>query len=163
MTRLVLCLFIAILALPLHAAQTVITGQVVGILDGDTLTVLTPALKPVRVRLSEIDAPEKAQAFGQRSRQSLNELCGGQLATVLVSGSDQHGRALGKVSCAGIEANTEQVRQRMAWVYDRYAHDQRLITIQEEARAAGTGLWRDSYPMPPWEFRRAHRDATVAK
>ena len=142
--------------LPLIAAAADIEGRVVGIADGDTLTVLHER-EQTTVRLAEIDAPEKAQPFGQRSRQSLAELCAQQPVRVEDKGRDRYGRTIGRVWCAGVDASAEQVRRGMAWVYDRYATDQALYTLQTEARSAHRGLWVDAHPVPPWEWRHASR------
>lgn len=100
-------------------------------------------------------APEKRQAFGERSKQSLSALCFGQQAVIEDQGRDRYGRVIGRVGCSGIDANAEQVRRGMAWVFDRYAADRSLYALQDEAREARRGLWRDSAPVPPWEYRRA--------
>jgi len=108
----------------------------------------------IKVRLSDIDAPERKQPFGQRSRQSLAELCARRDATVLESGRDRYGRILGRVICAGVDANAEQVRRGMGWVYERYAaKDSPLYAVQAKARAERRGLWADAHPVPPWEWR----------
>jgi endonuclease YncB( thermonuclease family) len=131
-----------------------LVGRVVSIQDGDTLTILV-SRKQIRVRLTEIDAPERRQPFGTRSRQSLSEMCAGREARVLDQGNDRYGRTLGRVICAGTDANAEQVRRGMAWVFERYApKDSQLYSVQREARAARRGLWHDSNPVPPWEWRR---------
>lgn len=127
---------------------------VVAIADGDTLACLTDSREQVKVRLAEIDAPERKQAFGTRSRQSLGELCHEKRAEIRVVDRDRYGRTVGRVSCAGMDANAEQVRRGMAWVYDRYARDKALYRLQDEARAAGRGLWSDKQAMAPWEWRR---------
>lgn len=136
-------------------AETLV-GKVVRISDGDTLTVLVER-KQFKVRLVEIDAPESKQAFGQRSRQSLGQMCGGQLATVRYSSMDKYGRVLGRVQCQGFDANAEQVRRGMAWVYDRYVTDRSLYTLQNEARAAHVGLWADKRPTAPWDWRKQQK------
>ena len=129
-------------------------GRVVAVADGDTVTLLVDR-QQVRVRLAEIDAPESKQAFGTRSRQSLHELCHGKSAQVQDNGRDRYGRTIGQVTCAGIDANAEQVRRGMAWVYDRYARrDSPLYALQDQARAARAGLWTDVRPVPPWEWRQ---------
>ncbi|HHR0450053.1 TPA: thermonuclease family protein [Pseudomonas aeruginosa] len=128
-------------------------GRVVAVADGDTLTILDAGRQQHRIRLAEIDAPEKRQPFGQRSKQSLSDLCYGRDAAIEDGGRDRYGRTIGRVSCAGIDANAEQVRRGMAWVFDRYATDRRLYAIQDEARAARRGLWSDAAPVPPWEYR----------
>lgn len=142
--------------LPAIATAADIEGQVVGIADGDTLTVLRQH-EQTKVRLAEIDAPEKAQPFGKRSRQSLAELCFRQPVRVEDKGRDRYGRTIGRVWCAGVDANAEQVRRGMAWVYDRYAKDQALYALQTEARSAHRGLWVDDHPVPPWEWRHPAR------
>jgi endonuclease YncB( thermonuclease family) len=124
--------------------------------DGDTLTVLV-GRKQVTVRLAEIDAPERKQAFGARSRQSLSELCGNRDAVVREHGVDRFGRTLARISCAGVDVNAEQVRRGMAWVFDRYVTDRSLYQVQDEARAARRGLWADPHPVAPWEWRASKR------
>jgi endonuclease YncB( thermonuclease family) len=129
-------------------------GRVVAVADGDTLTVLHDH-RQIRIRLTEIDAPEKAQAFGNSSRQSLSDLCFGRNATLADKGKDRYGRTLARVHCGEVDANAEQVRRGMAWVYDRYVTDRGLYRLQDEARAGHRGLWTDAAPVPPWEWRRA--------
>jgi endonuclease YncB( thermonuclease family) len=128
-------------------------GTVVRIADGDILTVHV-SHEMVRIRLIDIDAPEKKQAFGTRSRQSLGEICHGKRARVDDRGLDRYGRTLGQVTCAGVDANAEQVRRGMAWVYVRYApKDSHLYGIEADARLHRRGLWQDASPVPPWEWR----------
>jgi endonuclease YncB( thermonuclease family) len=134
---------------------------VVSVRDGDTLTVLIDR-QQVRVRLTEIDAPELGQPFGKRSRQSLSELCFGKTAELEVRDADRYGRTLARVTCAGTDANAEQVRRGYAWTYTRYAGpDSPLHALQEEARAARRGLWKDPVPVPPWNWRRGARTTTT--
>ncbi len=137
------------------AAHADFTGKVVAVADGDTITVMRD-LVPVKLRLLEIDAPEKKQAFGARSKQSLSDLCFNKTATLIEKGRDRYGRTLARVSCEGVDANAEQVRRGMAWVYDRYVTDRALYAVQTEARDAGRGLWSDPDAVPPWQWRRGH-------
>ena len=137
------------------AAHADFTGKVVAVADGDTITVMRD-LVPVKLRLLEIDAPEKKQAFGARSKQSLSDLCFNKTATLIAKGRDRYGRTLARVSCEGVDANAEQVRRGMAWVYDRYVTDRALYAVQTEARDAGRGLWADPDAVPPWQWRRGH-------
>ena len=129
------------------------TGKVVGVSDGDTITVLRDRIQ-VKVRLLEIDAPEKAQAFGAKSKESLSEMCFGKTAELADKGKDRYGRTLARVTCDGVDANAEQVRHGMAWVYDRYVTDKSLYAVQEDAKAERRGLWHDDKPLPPWEWRK---------
>lgn len=155
MRRAVLALTVAVAALAAQAEG--LRGRVVGVADGDTLTVLLEHQQSVKVRLAEIDAPEKTQAFGRRSKESLAALCFGRAAVIEDKGRDRYGRVIGRTSCAGIDASGEQVRRGMAWVFDRYATDLSLYTLQDEAKADRRGLWRDPAPVPPWDYRAASR------
>jgi micrococcal nuclease len=129
-------------------------GRVVGIADGDTLTVLVDQ-KQVKVRLADIDAPESKQPFGTRSRQSLSAICFNKEARLDSQGKDRYGRTIATVHCARVNANEAQVRLGMAWVYDRYAKpDSPMYAMQSDARSAGRGLWSEGNAVPPWEWRR---------
>lgn len=151
LNRYLLAAAIALAGLPAHAD---FTGKVIGVADGDTITVLRDH-EQVKIRLIEIDAPEKAQAFGNKSKQSLSDLCFDKTATLADKGKDRYGRTLARVHCDGIDANAEQVRQGMAWVYRKYApKDSPLYAVEGEAKAARRGLWADPEPVPPWEWRR---------
>jgi endonuclease YncB( thermonuclease family) len=137
-----------------------VTGKVVSVHDGDTLTVLID-YRQVRVRLIDIDAPELRQPFGTRSRQSLTTLCFGKMASLVVRGHDRYNRTLARVSCAGADANAEQVRRGYAWTYVRYARpDSPLFALQSEARSAHRGLWQDPAPVAPWDWRRNARQTS---
>jgi micrococcal nuclease len=146
----ILKLFLVVLAL---IGSPALAHQVVGVADGDTLTVLDDG-RPLKIRLANIDAPEKAQAFGQRAKQSLSELCFGKDATYRVVDVDRYGRTVAEVACAGVNVNHEQVARGMAWVYVRYNKDPSLLGLEEQARNAHLGLWSDATPTPPWLFRR---------
>jgi micrococcal nuclease len=130
-------------------------AQVIGISDGDTLTVLVDKTS-IKIRIAEVDAPESKQAFGTRSKQALSALCYRVLAEIEEVSRDRYGRTVARVNCRGRDVATEQVRGGMAWVYDRYSRaDSPLYSEQAAAKAARRGLWADKDPMPPWEWRRA--------
>ncbi|WP_234265156.1 thermonuclease family protein [Hydrogenophaga sp. NFH-34] len=131
--------------------------RVVGVSDGDTISVLTANKQSFRVRLSEIDAPETGQDFGQRSKKALSDLCFGKLATVELGSTDQYGRTLSRVSCNGVDAQSHMVANGMAWVYDRYVEDKSLYGLQEQAKRERLGLWSHPSPVPPWHYRAAKR------
>lgn len=130
-----------------------IEGNVVRILDGDTIEVLQDRT-PVRIRLINIDAPEKKQPFGRWSTNQLKSLIAGHPVTVTYTQTDRYGRVLGRVvTTNGIEANRYMVQNGAAWVYDQYNTDPSLPALQREARAQNRGLWADSQPVPPWKWR----------
>jgi endonuclease YncB( thermonuclease family) len=116
-----------------------LSSRIVRVSDGDTVTALKDGGE-IKIRLVEIDAPEKAQAYGAASTQSLTDLCLNKVATLEEQGKDRYGRTLAKVTCDGIDANAEQVRQGMAWVYRKYApKDSPLYAVEGEAKAARRG------------------------
>jgi endonuclease YncB( thermonuclease family) len=143
---------LSILACSAHADT--FQGSVARIVDGDSLIVRYQQ-QNIRVRLKEIDAPERKQPFGKQSQSSLTAICANKVARVEWTEKDRNGRTLGRVWCAGIDANAEQVRRGMAWVFDRYMKDRSLYPLQDQARAARRGLWADPTPLPPWEWRQA--------
>lgn len=131
---------------------------VVAVSDGDTLTARCGqpgSYQEVRVRLAEIDAPEKAQPYGEKSRQHLAQMCYLQTASIRSIGTDRYGRTLARVGCQGNDANSEQVRVGLAWVYDRYVTDRTLYVLQEAAQKNTLGIWADPNPVAPWEWRRS--------
>ena len=145
-----------LLALPAAGAE--LSGIVTEVQDGDTLT-LVNWQATYRIRLSDIDAPESKQERGKDSRTNLFHLCALKRATAETQGEDRYGRTLARITCAGVDANAEQVRRGWAWVFIRYApKDSPLYRIEAEARAARRGLWADPEPVPPWEWRRAKGD-----
>ena len=150
-------------ALAAPTLADVISGRVVGVTDGDTITVLDDSKSQHRVRLQGIDAPESRQAFGARSKQNLSDLVFNKIVSVEWEKRDRYGRVLGKVLVGGRDACLEQVRAGMAWHYKHYQDDQspedrRLYSrAEEDAREARRGLWSDPDPVPPWDFRRGGR------
>lgn len=135
-------------------------GKVVGVADGDTITVLDANNKQHKIRLQGIDAPEKAQAFGQKSKQSLNQLVHSKQVTIEFQKKDKYGRTVGKVLLNGTDICLTQIKLGMAWHYKQYASEQskedRDIYAQAEmdARNQALGLWKDKTVTPPWEFRK---------
>jgi micrococcal nuclease len=142
----------------LSLATPAFAHQVIGISDGDTLTLLVDR-KPLKIRLANVDAPEKKQAFGERSKQSLSDLCFGKDATYKVQDIDRYGRTVAVVTCAGVQVNRAQVERGMAWVYAKYNKDRALPAVQTQAKLKRVGLWADKSPVPPWEFRHPTKTA----
>jgi endonuclease YncB( thermonuclease family) len=140
-----------------------VEGEVVAIADGDTLTVLDLDKRQHRVRLLGIDAPERGQDFGERSRQSLADLVFNKRVHIVIPKLDRYGRKLGKVTLGRTDVNLEQIRAGMAWYYRQYQEDvfkedrAAYDRAEREARGAKRGLWANPKPTPPWEFRRTER------
>ena len=136
-----------------HAALADLNGKVVGVSDGDTLTLRVDGSN-VRVRLDGIDAPELGQPYGRSARRSLAQICKGKAATAVERGKDDEGRILASVRCGEVDANAEQVRRGMAWVHLRYVpFGSPLYEAETNARLQKVGLWRGKQPVPPWEWR----------
>lgn len=152
-------LAVALLLAPPALAETVL-GPVVAIADGDTLTVLTEQREQVKVRLSEIDTPERGQPWGNRARERLAALTFGRQVEVAVQDTDRYGRMVGRVRADGVDVNAELVREGSAWVYRRYSRDPELLRLEAEARSARLGLWSlpEADQLPPWEWRAAERN-----
>lgn len=149
-----LALALAITSPGLAAAADIIVGRVIKVADGDTITVLTAARDQVRVRLASIDAPERGQPWGTRSREALAELVAGQEVTIEHTDTDRYGRVIGRVLLDTVDINADQVASGWAWVYRQYSDDPELRRLEAAARDEGLGLWADQDPVPPWEWRR---------
>lgn len=128
------------------------TGKVVKVADGDTITVLRDS-EQIKIRLAGIDAPEKAQPFGNVSRQSMSEMLFGKEVRVVEQGRDRYGRTIGRVYQGDIDVSAEQIKQGMAWVYRKYTKEAALYQLEDETKQQRHGLWADAEPTPPWAWR----------
>jgi endonuclease YncB( thermonuclease family) len=155
-----LLLSAAVLALAASSLAQTFTGKVVGVSDGDTLTVLTEGNKPVKVRIFGIDAPESSQPFGTKSKQFASDMAFGKSVTVEKTGEDRYGRTLGVVRVGDKSVGLESVRSGLAWWYRQYAPSSMKIKAAEaEARLAKRGIWSEPNPTAPWEYRRGGKSA----
>ena len=165
-------LFLVLATLVSSPAGADISGKVVAVTDGDTIKVLDDNSVQHKVRLAGIDAPEKAQPFGNASREHLATMVAGKDVRVETTKNDRYGRVLGKVwvqprdcpSCGKtLNANHAQILSGMAWWYQDYAKDQsaedqgRYESAVTEARKRKLGLWSEPNPIPPWAWRRGQR------
>ena len=154
--------FISIIALctslAAHAAE--LMGRVVGVHDGDTITILDLSKQQHKIRLAGIDAPEGKQPFGARSRQNLVSMVHTRTVTVNWQKRDHYGRIVGQVYAEGSDVGIEQVRSGFAWWYRAYAREQSakdrkaFAAAEQDARAAKRGLWVDPHAVAPWDWRR---------
>lgn len=141
----------------------IISGRVVGVSDGDTITVIDSKNTQYKIRLAGIDAPEKNQAFGKVSKQSLSDLVFEKQVNVNWQKQDRYGRTVGKVIVNGLNANLEQLNRGMAWYYKKYQNELILedrldyLHAEESAEKSRVGLWLDKDPIAPWDFRKSRR------
>ena len=173
--RLLITLVLVLVSATVYAAT--LTGKVVAVADGDTVTVLDAKKKQHKIRLAGIDAPEKRQPFGKRAEQHLSELLYRQDVEVDWKKYDRYGRIVGKVMVADpasclplqndcpktLDAGLAQIKAGLAWHYRKYWKEQtledrdRYALAEMEARANRIGLWDDVKPIEPWEWRQQRR------
>lgn len=153
------CLILSLFVLQ-SAYADVLSGRVVGVADGDTITLLDNSNTQHKIRLGGIDAPEKKQAFGNVSKKSLSDMVFNQQVDVEWHKEDRYGRKVGKVLVNNEDVNLDQIKRGLAWLYKKYkselAREDQIIYEQaeQEAEANQVGLWIDVNPIPPWEFRK---------
>ena len=140
-----------------------IVGRVVRVIDGDTVSVLDANNTQHRIRLSQIDAPETKQAFSRVAKEALSDLIANQEVRVKVDGTDRYQRVLGEIFIADQNINLYMVRNGFAWAYTDYVTDQRYFDAQAQAKKEQLGLWVDTHPIAPWDFRRQQREQRKQK
>ena len=157
MKKLIL-IFILFLSNFSHAKT--IEGLVVGVADGDTITVLDQQKNTYKIRLQGIDAPEKKQAFGEKSKQSLHDLVHRKQVRIEYDKEDKYGRIVGKVTVDHVDVCLQQLVLGMAWHYKKYQNEQSVSDralysdTELKSKSLKLGLWTEDTPMPPWEFRK---------
>lgn len=163
-----LLVFIFLLNVTGLGAATLL-GKVIGVSDGDTIMLLDSESRQHKIRLTGIDAPEKAQPFGQRSKEHLSRQVFGKRVSIEYSKTDRYGRTLGKVLVDGVDVNLEQVKNGFAWHYKEYMMDQSVMdrnvyaAAEASAHSAGVGLWKDKNPTPPWDWRHGGKNLPTEK
>ena len=135
-----------------------ISGRVVRVADGDTVSLLDSNNEQHRIRLYGIDAPESGQPHGDRAREALAGMVAGRQLGVVVVETDDYGRLVGTLYPDGRNINLALVQQGHAWWYQYFArHERPLEAAEKEARSARRGLWAGHDPIPPWDWRRQQR------
>jgi micrococcal nuclease len=140
-----------------------VAGRVVAIADGDTLTVLDGARQRHRIRLAEIDAPEKGQPFGTKARENLGNKVFGKDVRVEVVDVDAYHREVGRIYLGERLINREMVQDGFAWDYRAYDKAGEFGGVEADARRHHRGLWADPRPVPPWEWRREKHRVTSSR
>jgi endonuclease YncB( thermonuclease family) len=139
----------------LNAQAESFEAKVLAVMDGDTVFVKSGAFK-AKLRLVNVDAPEKDQPFGKESQESLQSLIGGKVIHVESKAMDKFGRTIGLISIGDINVNEEQVRRGMAWAYSRSREGRAYARLQSEAQQAKRGLWQQANPQSPAQWRKLH-------
>ncbi len=137
-------------------AQSTIQGKVVGVADGDTITVLQNN-RQYKIRLYGIDTPEKKQDFGQKAKKFTSDIVFKKQVTVISYGTGKYGRTIGVVYVGQECLNEALIKNGLAWVYKQYCSEtfcNGWLQIEQEARANKLGLWIYDNPIPPWDFRK---------
>jgi len=134
------------------ALANVISGKVISIADGDTITILVDN-RPIKIRLAEIDAPEKSQDYGMKAKQYIGNLIFGKEVRVKVVDRDRYGRMVGRVYLDRLDVNADIVEHGYAWAYMKYLKDRNLVRLEALAKNNKRGLWASANPVPPWEWR----------
>jgi micrococcal nuclease len=123
--------------------------------DGDTVKIKDGSYE-YKLRLTDIDAPERTQEYGLKSRRALMQFCKNTEVKVYISGQDKYQRRLGKLHCNSLDASEFMVKNGHAWFNRRYSMDYMLALLEDEARKNKLGLWNTEKPMPPWVWRKNH-------
>jgi micrococcal nuclease len=132
------------------------TGEVVGVADGDTITVLK-GKGAIKIRLFGIDCPEKGQAFGTKAKQFTSGMVFRRIVQIRPVDQDRYGRTVAWVDVDGKSLCEELVRNGLAWHYKKYSSDTSLAELQLRAKKGRVGLWADPKAMAPWDYRRTKR------
>jgi endonuclease YncB( thermonuclease family) len=157
-TSSILLILAAVIVLIIHPASAQpITARVIGVHDGDTITVLTPEKRHIKIRLAEIDAPELSQPYGKKAKQLLSLMVFSKDVSITPLTIDKYGRTVARVYHGETDINLAMVRTGAAWAYRKYLTDNSFLDAEAEARKAGAGLWalQPDQIMPPWEWRHA--------
>lgn len=141
-------------------------GSVVGVSDGDTITILNDNKEQFKIRLSGIDAPESGQAFGKASKERMSALVYGKIVEVTPVTTDKYDRTVARIHVSDLGVEEEMIRSGMAWVYSKYCLEpicDQWMDIQTNARSMRVGLWADQDPIPPWEWRHNKNSVSSVK
>ena len=129
-------------------------GKVIAVSDGDTIKLLTQDKVTHKIRLLDIDAPEKKQPFGNKSRDNLASYIAGEIITVKYKSKDKYGRILGTIYFENLDINLQQIKNGYAWVYKQYSKNQTYYKEEQKAKELKKGLWIEKNAIAPWEFRK---------
>ncbi len=164
-TKLLLPIMIVVFPVASWGNSTTFEAKVVKIVDGDTITALDAQNTTIKIRMYGIDAPESKQAFGQKAKQALTTAIATKIVTVIDHGTDIYGRMLGTIWLDGYDINASMVDSGYAWVYrfEDNAIVPGYIKYESAAQKEAKGLWADTNPVPPWQWRQANEKPRKVK
>jgi micrococcal nuclease len=157
-------LLIALLLIP--SLSHALTGKVVSIADGDTITILDSFKTQHKIRLYGIDTPEKGQAFGDAAKKYTSKLVAGKTVDVKAYDTDKYGRTVGVVVADGVNVNQSLLSAGLAWQYQKYCKASFCgdwLRLEKNANTSNIGLWADNDPVPPWDWRKGARNSSYSK
>lgn len=146
-------IFFLFLSVNLHAFAADLTPKITYFYDGDTVKI-KDAISEYKLRLTDIDAPERNQTYGKKARRALIDLCENADLRVYIIGIDRYQRNLGKLICDNHDASVYMIKNGHAWFNRRYSMDYTLDVAEQESRANQLGLWKRKNPTPPWIWRQ---------
>lgn len=132
-------------------------GKVIAVSDGDTIKLLTQDKVTHKIRLLDIDAPEKSQPFGNKSKENLSKYIAGKTVTVKYTNMDKYSRILGTIYLNNMDVNLQQIKDGYAWVYKQYSSNQIYYQEEKKAKDLKKGLWIAKEPLAPWEYRKKRK------
>ena len=154
--------FILVLLMPLLVKAEELVGKCVGVADGDTCTILVDGNERIKIRFYGIDAPESGQDFGKKAKEYCSNLIFGKEIKVISTDIDRYGRTVGKVYADGKYINLEMVKAGLAWHFKYYSpNDSELAEAEKVARSGKLGLWVQTNPVEPREYRLANKEKIV--
>lgn len=153
--------FFILVLIPYISFSATITGKVISVADGDTITILTQQHEQIKIRLSAVDTPEGNQAYGNKAKAFTSFMVKGKNVSIEPETIDKYGRTVAMVFVDGLNLNKEIVANGQGWVYRKYckgAFCDDWLKLEKQARNAGIGLWADKNPIAPWEWRQSQRN-----
>lgn len=157
-------ILVAVYFIAFPVLSQALTGKVVNVADGDTITILDSNKTQHKIRFYGIDTPEKGQAFGNAARSYTSSLTAGKNAEIIAYDTDRYGRTVGIVMVNGVNVNQSLIEGGFAWQYRAYCKESFCddwIGLEQEARSSKLGLWADPNPTAPWEWRKAKRNGNA--
>lgn len=149
-------IFCLLLAVNFSTQAANLTPKITYFYDGDTVKI-KDNLGEYKLRLSDIDAPERNQSHGKTARRALMQLCKNADVQVYITGKDKYQRNLGKLICNNQDVSTYMVKNGHAWFYRHYSMDYTVDVMEQGARTQKLGLWKQKNPIAPWQWRQKHR------